>query len=201
MKPLRASGHDARRQAFHRVHAVAPLKREERRREVGLVFLIPPRSRGGPIEAVLPSLLRRRVQLSFHRVHAVAPLKPGKVCVNLRERDIIPPRSRGGPIEAGQWAEREIDISFIPPRSRGGPIEAKSSACSLSFVTSFHRVHAVAPLKHVGSGLALRRSAAIPPRSRGGPIEAPCRPPPPCPPPTIPPRSRGGPIEARSLAN
>ncbi len=119
---------------FHRVHAVAPLKRADADDVVEARHAIPPRSRGGPIEASRSS---ERDALS----------------------DDIPPRSRGGPIEAVLLEQLGGTVADIPPRSRGGPIEARSPKPRQgSWTHAFHRVHAVAPLKQRRSHLCSPRN-------------------------------------------
>ena len=138
-----------------------------------VAFASPPRSCGGPIEALDPPANRTR-RTPLHRVHAVAPLKPGRWRLRLPGRWRSPPRSCGGPIEARSWSCR--------CGRRGPPLHRVHAVAPLKQhhhaaqhrrrVLPLHRVHAVAPLKRTDIPVTPWTIPISPPRSCGGPIEA-----------------------------
>src|SRR5690606_7743324 len=103
-----------------RVHAAAPLKRAQAS-ETERAQCSPPRSCGGPVEA-LGHCLSVRTPDPLRRVHAAAPLK-----LDARRELVL--------------------VGSSPPRSCGGPVEATTSRASPTPSPSLRRVHAAAPLK------------------------------------------------------
>src|SRR6266511_201027 len=103
-------------------------------------WIIPPRSRGGPIEA------------SFaHRFRAA-------------HGSTIPPRSRGGPIEAIASSTVKFPALTFRRVHAAAPLKPGESVVAADRPAAFRRVHAAAPLKLAGLGVApaqARHSAAF----------------------------------------
>jgi len=124
LKQAEAERAQRERETFRRVHAAAPLKPKADTWLKAFSGLIPPCSRGGPIEAGEAWFAPAGTNSHIPPCSRGGPIEAHSPQAPFGPARDIPPCSRGGPIEAHSAQAPFGPVRDIPPCSRGGPIEA-----------------------------------------------------------------------------